>query len=123
MRAVRTTKGRALSSKRDMKHTMNLWLVVAALVIAPTVVYGWHDHHGDRHRVQAEIRREWRDAMRESRRAIREARLEVWRAQMERRREARQAFRDATREARDAVREAAREARRQARDAMRWNRW
>ena len=116
------TNGRRLSSKPGMKH-MKFWLVVAALAVAPTVVFGWQEHRGDAFRARSEFRREWRDAIRDSRRAVRDARREVYRAQLEERRVMRQAFRDATRDARNTFRRAVREARRQVREATRRYRW
>lgn len=93
------------SSKGDMKHMSRAAVLVAIVLMAPSVVYGW-----DCGRFAA-------------RRAVAEARREIFRAQMEERRAIRRAYGDAVREARASVRQATREARRQLREMRRQLRW
>jgi hypothetical protein len=84
-------------------------LVIAAFALAPTIVHAWeHGSLAERHRFHAELRREWREAMRQTHCALAEARREI--------RQARAAQREA-------VREAAREARQAAQATRRYFRW
>jgi ABC-type phosphate/phosphonate transport system substrate-binding protein len=89
-----------------MKHG-NRWflVVVTTLALAPTVVQAWeHGPRIARQRWCAEVRRGWREAMRDTDRALTETRREMRRVRMEQR----QAIREAYREARQAAREARR---------------
>jgi hypothetical protein len=90
-----------------MKDSMRWILATTVLLTAPVVVHGWDGTRCGAHRLQAEIRREIRESMRETRRALEQARCEIRRAAIEQR----EAYRDAAREARQVARDAGRHAR------------
>ena len=88
-----------------MKHMSRAAILLAIVLMAPSVVYGW-----DCGRFVA-------------RRAVAEARREIFRARMEERRAIRRAYHDAMREARASVRQARRETRRELRELRRQFPW
>ena len=82
-----------------------LLVVVTSLAVAPTIVQAWeHGPRVERQRLHTELRRGWRDAIRETHRAVAQARREMRRACWLERRAMRAACRDARRAALNARR-------------------
>ena len=99
------TLRRLRPSKRDMKHGIRWFLMVATLALAPTALQAWqHGPRVERQRLHNALGRGWCEAARETHRALAQARREIRRARLEQRAMLREASREASRTAREARR-------------------